>query len=129
MLSDIHEDRAKAIVKATELAASSSGSDDSRVDLIEVGENLAMIAVPYSRYLEQSTEISLVQVVPSRFLIVVTAGTPLSNIEIFVEDQLEVVPEAEERDRQILAHLLERLRAARRANRASLAAVVLVNTR
>jgi hypothetical protein len=127
-LSDIHRDRAKAIVKAAQLAAPAATPDDQRVDLIEVGPNLAMIVVPYCKYLERSDEISLVQVVPNRFLIVISAGTPLSDIEIFVEDQLEIIPETEARDRRILSHLLERLRAARRANRASLAAVVLVST-
>lgn len=127
-LSDIHEDRAKAIVKATQLAAATSPEDQARAELIEVGPNLAMIAVPHCKYLQQAPDISLVQVLPNRFLIVVSAGTPLSAIEIHVADQLALLPEDEARDRQILSDLLERLREARRANRASLAAVVLVNT-
>ena len=87
-----------------------------------------MIAVPYCRYLQQAPDISLVQVLPNRFLIVVSAGTPLSAVEIYVADQLALLAEDEERDRLILGDLLDRLREARRANRASLAAVVLVNT-
>ena len=127
-LSDIHEDRAKAIVKAAQLAAATWSEDHTRAELIEVGANLAMIAVPYCRYLQNAPDLSLVQILPNRFLIVISAGTPLSAVEIYVEDQLEMLPEAEDRDRRILADLLDRLRAARRTNRASLAAVVLVNT-
>jgi hypothetical protein len=127
-LSGIHQDRAKAIVKAAQLAAPAAPDDETRVDLIEVGPNVAMIAVPYCKYLAQSPEISLVHVLPNRFLILLSAGTPLSSIEIYVEDQLELLAEDKAKDRQILSNLLEKLRKARRANRASLAAVVLVKT-
>jgi hypothetical protein len=127
-LSDIHEDRAKAIVKAARFATMGSQDDETRVDLIEVGPNLAMIAVPYCKYLQQVPEVSLVQIVPNRFLIVIAAGSPLSAIEIGVEDQLELLGPDEARDRTILTQVLERLRAARRAHRASLASVVLVET-
>lgn len=126
-LSDIHADRAKAIVKAAELASPNLQADEARVDLIEVAPNVAMITVPYCRYLQNSREISLVEIVPNRFLIVLSAGTPLSAVELAVEDQLETLPADEVRDRRILDQLLERLRAARRANRANLAAVVLVD--
>ena len=127
-LSDIHEDRAKAIVKAAQFATMGAQDEEARVELIEVGPNVAMIAVPYSRYLQRVPHVSLVQIVPSRFLIVISPGTPLSSIELAVEDQIELLGEAEARDRTILTQVLDRLRNARRENRASLASVVLVDT-
>jgi len=125
-LSDIHEDRATAIVKAAQLLTDKQ-DDDVRVDLIEVAPGIAMITVPYCKYLQDSPEISLVQIVPNKFLIVISDGAPLSAIEISVADQLALVAEDETADRLILEQLLERLRAARRANRANLASVVLVD--
>ena len=127
-LSDIHEDRAKAIVKAAQLATPTLHEDESRVDLIEVGPNIAMISVPYCKYLQQAPDLSLVQIVPKRFLIVISAGTSLPTIEVYMEDQIELLADDEVRDRQILTRLLERLRAARRAHRATLASVMLVET-
>jgi hypothetical protein len=127
-LSDIHEDRAKAIVKAAQFATMGGQEDEARVELIEVGPNVAMIAVPYCRYLQQVPDVSLVQIVPNRYLIVISSGLPLSAIEIGVEDQIELLGDDEARDRAILTRVLEQLRAARRANRASLASVVLVDT-
>jgi hypothetical protein len=127
-LSDIHEDRAKAIVKAAQFATMGGQEDEARVELIEVGPNVAMIAVPYCKYLQQVPDVSLVQIVPNRYLIVISSGLPLSAIEIGVEDQIELLGDDEARDRAILTRVLEQLRAARRANRASLASVVLVDT-
>lgn len=126
-LSDIDEDRAKAIVKAAQLATVNAPDDDTRVDLIEVSPSLAMIVVPYCRYLHESPDISLARIVPNRYLITLPEGTPLSTIEIGVEDQLELLDPDEARDRAILEQLLARLRSARRANRANLASVVLVD--
>ncbi len=126
-LSDIHEDRAKAIVKAAQLATTSGQDDDTRVDLIEVSPQAAMIVVPYCRYLHEAPDITLAQIVPNRFLIVLSEGTPLSTVEIAVDDLLEMIAEDEVRDRLILTRLLEKLRSARRSNRANMATVVLVD--
>ena len=127
-LSDIHEDRAKAIVKAAQFATMAGHEDEAGVDLIEVAANVAMIAVPYCRYLQQVPDVSLVEIVPGRFLIVISAGTPLTAIEVALEDQIDLLGDDEPRDRAILANVLARLRNARRSNRASLASVVLVDT-
>jgi hypothetical protein len=73
-------------------------------------------------------DVSLVEIVPGRFLIVISAGTPLTAIEVALEDQIDLLGDGEPRDRAILANVVARLRNARRSNRASLASVVLVDT-
>lgn len=126
-LSDIDGDRAKAIVKAAQFATSGARDDDTRVDLVEVSAGVALIIVPYCRYLHESPDISLAQIVPGRFLIMLPEGTPLSTVEIAVGDQLALMDQSDTRDREVLQQLLTHLRAARRANRANMASVVLVD--
>ncbi len=126
-LSDIDDDRAKAIVKAAQLATRGAGDDDTRVDLIEVSSGVALIIVPYCRLLHESPDISLAQIVPGRFLIMLPEGAPLSTVEIAVDDQLALLDETATRDREVLEQLLAHLRSARRANRANMASVVLVD--
>jgi hypothetical protein len=124
-LTMLDPDRARAIVHATDVAVP-SGQGDPRVEVISVAPGVGMLTVPTCRYLEKLPGLSLAQIVPGRFLIVLTAGTTVSDTEVAILDQLERVDESQPRDRAILEQLLTHLRQFRRSERVNLAEVILV---
>lgn len=125
-LASIDEDRARAIAHVTELATAGSPSGDTLVEVNKVTPTLGMITVPYCRHLTTIPGLNLVQILPSRYLIVITAGSPLSLIELTIADTLdELGPEAA-RDREILTKVLDHLRDFRRLRRTTTAEVILL---
>lgn len=125
-LGAIDADRARAIAHVTELATAGSPGDDTLVEVNKVTPTLGMLTVPYSRHLAAIPGLNLVQVVPSRYLIVITAGSPLSLIELTIADTLDGLAAEEGRDREILTRVLDHLRAFRRLRRTSTAEVILL---
>lgn len=125
-LQSINEDRAKAIVMATEIAAPPEGASEAMVDLIQVAPNLGMIMVPCHDCLKSIPDLRLVQAAPNRWLILLSSGTPLSDIEIALADQLETRGKHSAGDHQIIAQLLQHIRSYRRSKRVEKAEVLLV---
>lgn len=126
-LAEVDRDRARAIVRVTELAgALPQPGDDPVVTMQAVTPHMAVIAVPRSAVLAGLAGLSLIQVGPSRHLIVLEPGTAVAEVEIAILDALEVLAEADGRDRAILGALLRNLRAARRSGKMRTAALMLV---
>lgn len=125
-LAAIDEDRARAIARVTELATSGGPRDDALVEVNKVTPNLGMLTVPYCRHLATIPGLNLVQILPSRYLIVITAGSPLSLIELTIADTLDELGGEEARDRAILTRVLEHLRDFRRLRRTTTAEVILL---
>jgi len=125
-LAAIDEDRARAIARVTELATASETFDEALVEVNKVTPSLGMITVPYCRYLTAIPGLNLVQVQPSRYLIVITSGSPLSLIELTIADVLHELGPEEARDHEILARVLDHLRDFRRLRRVSTAEVILL---
>ena len=125
-LAVIDEDRARAIARATELATAGETLDEALVEVNKVTPNLGMITVPYCRYLTTIPGLTLAQVRPSRYLIVITSGSPLSLIELTIADVLGELGPAEARDHEILTRVLDHLRDFRRLRRADTAEVILL---
>lgn len=126
-LRHFDEDRAKAIVMAAERGApAEEGADAAMVELIEVGGDLGMIMVPSCACLKSIPDLRLAQVAPNRCLVLLSAGTPLSDIEIALADQLEAQQGQAAAERQILIQLLQHIRSYRRSKRVDKAEVILV---
>lgn len=125
-LASIDSDRARAIARATELATAGGPGDDTLVEVNKVTPTLGMLTVPYCRHLAAIPGLNLVQILPSRYLIVITAGSPLSLIELTIADTLGDLAVEETRDREILTRVLDHLRDFRRLRRTSTAEVILL---
>lgn len=124
-LATIDEDRARAIARVTELAMAGE-TPGALVEVNKVTPTLGMITVPYCRYLTTIPGLNLVQVQPSRYLIVITSGSPLSLIELTIADALDELGPEEARDREILTRVLHHLRDFRRLRRVNTAEVILL---
>jgi hypothetical protein len=124
-LSRIDVDRAKAIVLATE-AALNAESAAPQVKLVTVAPNVGMITVPPCPPLAEIPGLSLAQILPNRFLLVLAAGTSFSDVEVAVGDLLEQTAGVALHDRQILEQLLMHFRTLRRSDRVNMAEVILI---
>lgn len=126
-LREINEDRAKAIVMATQIAAPREGARAGRVEVIQVAEDVGMIMVPASDGLKSIPDLRLVQIAPNRCLLLLSSGTPLSDIEIALADRLETRGDRSADDQHVIAQLLQHIRAYRRSKRVDKAEVILVD--
>jgi hypothetical protein len=126
-LAELDGDRALAIVRATELAvASLEGRPVPAVEVQEVSTKTGVITVPASPALLALRGLRLIEIRPSRYLIVLEPGTALAEVEISVLDALEgLAPEGQ--DHTVLAELLRSLRASRRSERARTGELILVD--
>jgi hypothetical protein len=126
-LAELDGDRALAIVRATELAvASLKGRAAPAVEVQEVSTKTGVITVPASPALLALRGVRLIEIRPSRYLIVLEPGTALAEVEISVLDALEgLAPEGQ--DHTVLTELLRSLRASRRSERARTGELILVD--
>jgi hypothetical protein len=126
-LEAIDADRARAVVRATELAVGGAAPSDARlVETLAVARDVAVITVPYSPALRDIKGLDLIEIVPTRYLVVLEPGLPLPELELSVMDRIETLAEAEWRDRAILGGLMEQLRSFRRNRKSRTAEVILV---
>jgi hypothetical protein len=126
-LAELDGDRALAIVRATELAvASLEGRGVPAVEVQEVSTKTGVITVPASPALLALRGVRLIEIRPSRYLIVLEPGTALAEVEVSVLDALEgLAPEGQ--DHAVLTELLRSLRASRRSERARTGELILVD--
>jgi hypothetical protein len=123
-LALINTDRAKAIVAATEIAAEDDAAD-TRVDMLRVKHDLGVITVPLSKAVESIPNVNLVRVSARRYLLVLSGGTSIADVEIALLDQLEAPLDS--RERSIVSQLLDHIRANRRLKRVQSADLILFN--
>ena len=127
-LAELDGDRARAIVHATELAmAALESSVDPSVEMQPVSARTAVITVPDSPALSALDGLNLIQIRPSRYLIVLDPGMALAEVELSVLDALESLSPGDDRDHAILSQLLRSLRASRRSDRAKTGELILVD--
>lgn len=132
-LASLDEDRARAIVRATELAVGarrSAPKPEPEVDTFAVAVDSALITVPFCRPLTEIEGLRLIRILPTRHLVILDPGTPLAEVEIAITDKIDALQAGAEADtdRQVLVTLLERLRGYRRSHRSRTAEVILVAT-
>lgn len=126
-LEALDADRARAVVRATDIALAEFPPDTERkVEMLAVTKNMAVIVVPFSRPLSDVRGVSLIQIMPSRYLVILDPGLPLSQVEVSIMDMLDSLPAEEAQDRAILTQMLDQLRSLRRADRAKIGEVILI---
>ena len=96
------------------------------VEMLTVTPHTAVITVPHSPVLSDLVGLNLIQILPSRYLIVLEPGRALTEVELSLVDRIETLSPEQGRDHAILTELLGSLRAFRRAERARTGELILV---
>jgi hypothetical protein len=110
----IHSDRARAIVKVTNAAFGFKGGKRPLVDVVEAYPGRALIIVGPSKRLREIDFLNLVEIAPSRFLLVLSAGTAIDSLELAVGDLLEHLAPEDAYERELLTKLQKIMRHRRR---------------
>jgi hypothetical protein len=125
-LRKIDKDRAKAIVKCIDNMTSQVTLEKRTVEVIQATKDSALIIVPPSQYLKGIPWLKLIEVTPSRFLLVIPSGTPIETLELTLMDLIEHLPEKEIADKNLLIDLREKLGQNRRKDSLSKAEILFV---
>ena len=127
-LAHIDNDRAKAIVKATDALAPKNDQDDSLVQVVEVAHGLGVILVAACKALKKIPFLRTVEITPARFLLTITPGTSIDSLEIAISDLLDELPHNEEREHNILNKLKDHFTRLRRTQKIAKMEMLLVST-
>lgn len=125
-LASIDHDRARAIVRATDMALPNEVPPQKLVEIVEVAPNLGLLVVPPSKFLKKIKLLRLVEVAPSRFLLTIPSGTSPTEIEVALGDMANDLPDTEARERAIIFEIVTQLRRLRRSAQMSKAEILLV---
>ena len=126
-LRRIDEDRGQAIVKLTEAAASKLRPAPPLVEVVKMASKTGLIIVGPSAAIRRIPFLHMVEVAPARFLIALESGNDFRALELAIHDVLEDVPETEVRERDLIEQLLQNVRLLRKADRVSMAEILLVS--
>lgn len=126
-LSSIDHDRAKAIVKAVGWAVAGE-ADRKPVEIIHVDEDKAIIVVGPSKLLREIPFLSLIEIAPKRFLLVIPSGTAVEVLEVALMDALSTISNKESYEGRLLLELQRCLAKQRRGQRVSKAELLLIDT-
>lgn len=114
-LSTIDDDRAKAIVKATNAFFSAEETTDTDpVCELTIDKNRSLISVPNCRQLRSIPWLTLIEISPGRYLLSIRSGIPIEKLEVTIVDFLDEKANITESERNILNSLLRHLRIPRR---------------
>ncbi|MGE4560279.1 MAG: hypothetical protein AB7E77_08760 [Desulfobulbus sp.] len=126
-LEDIDKDRAKAIVKCVEAVLSLGPEAKNKVELINISDEAAVLSIGPCRSLEKIPWLHLVEITPSRFLLTVPAGTPMTELEVALLDLIETLPEEQSGDRGALLEIRQQLTLHRRQDQVNTREIFLLN--
>ena len=101
----IHADRARAIVKATTAALGLKAGKRPLIDVVEAYPGQALIIVGPSQRLREIDFLKLVEIAPSRFLLVLSIGTAIDSLEVAVGDLIEHLAPEDVYERELLTEL------------------------
>jgi hypothetical protein len=68
----------------------------------------------------------LVEVAPARYLIALNPGNDFKTLELAIRDVLDDVPDEDERERELIGQLLEKISQVRRSESVSMAEILFV---
>jgi hypothetical protein len=128
LLAAIDQDRARAIVKATNTAIPDKKTGRTPVELVEIMPGIGIIVVGPSRYLQKIKWLRLIELAPARFLLTIPTGTAVDSLELAVLDLLQNLKPNEEWERSVLEALRDLLHDLRRAERFIKAELLFVDT-
>ncbi|MDD2466562.1 MAG: hypothetical protein PHI97_21400 [Desulfobulbus sp.] len=126
-LEDIDRDRAKAIVKCVETVLSLGADGDKKVELINISDEAAVLAIGPCLSLKKIPWVHLVEITPSRYLLTVPTGTPMASLEVALLDLIETLPEERSSDRETLLEIRLQLSLHRRQEQVNTREVFLLN--
>lgn len=127
-LRQIHPDRAQAIAKVTAGALSQRKGSRPLVEIVDVAAKTGLLIIGPCEPLRRIPFLHLVEVAPSRFLLALDPGNDFKNLEIAIHDVLDDIPENDDRDRHLIQQLLKNITAMRKAERLSMAEILLIST-
>lgn len=126
LLASIDKDRATAIVKAVDRATRKSQPAPPCVEILTAADSLSVIMVSNNSLLRTIPWLSLLEVVPGRFLLSMKSGTPIEKLELALVDLIEMNRSLFPEECESLAVLLEQLRAPRRSQSATTEEILLI---
>lgn len=129
LLASVDGDRALAITKATDWVTRSKEKNVPTVEIVEVEKGQGIILVGPSKCLQRLAWLTLVEIAPARFLLVIPSGTAVERLEVAVMDMLDNLAKNDEYERKLLTELRGCLSRQRRGNKVSKAEMLLFDTR
>lgn len=126
-LRQIDPDRGQAIVKLTQNLLSEGRSAPPLVEVVKMAAKTGLLIIGPCEALRRIPFIHLVEVAPARYLIALESGNDFKTLEIAIHDVLEDIPDENNRERQLILLLLENIRRLRKADRMSMAEILLVS--
>lgn len=126
-LHAIDPDRARAIVRATDIALQRTQTPPPTPEIVNISPDLGLIVVGPCSALRRIPWIRLIEIAPLRFIISVPTGISTDSLEVALNDLLDSLPRAEERDLAILRQLLALLRRVRRGRMISREELIVVS--
>lgn len=125
-LQHIHQDRGQAIVKLTEAAMRQTPAGPPMVEIVEMATNTGLLLVGPSEVLRRIPFLHLVEVAPARYLLALDPGNDFKTLELAIRDVLDEVPNEDERERELIGQLLEKISQVRRSESVSMAEILFV---
>lgn len=125
-LALIHADRARAIVKATTAVLGVKAGKRPLVEVVEAYPGQALIIIGPSKRLKEIGFLRLVEIAPSRFLLVLSGGTAIESLELAVGDLLEHLASEDTHERELLTELQKVMRHRRRQQGVTKAEILLI---
>ncbi len=122
----IDPDRGRAIVKLAKSAMRTDGSARPAVEVVDMAAHTGLIVIGPSDALRRIPFLHLVEVAPARYLLALNPGNDFKTLEIAIRDVLDDVPEEDQRERDLIARLLEQIRGLRKSDRVSMAEILFV---
>ena len=127
-LAAIDDDRARAIVKASEAVTRGNDPAGKPVEIVEVSPGKGIILVGASRCLRQIPWLRLAEIVPGRYLLIIESGTAIEGLELSILDLIESLPPDDDQERSLLNSLVTHLRTLRREHAITKAEMLFVRT-
>lgn len=127
VLENISSDRSRAIVELTKKARCTDEREVALVETVEMAKDTGLVIIGPSKSLQKMPFLRLVEVAPTRYLLAFEQGCDFHNLEIAIMDALE--DEREKRERQLLTQLLQHIKGLRKAQRVSMAEILVVKLR
>lgn len=127
-LQEIHPDRGRAIVRLATDAMSRGHTSRPLVEVVDVAAKTGVLIIGPCEPLRNISFLHLVEVAPGRFLLALAPGNDFKNLELAVHDVLEDLPQDDSRNRELIQLLLANIRSLRKAEKVSMAEILLVST-
>lgn len=127
VLRRIDEDRGLAIVKAAEWAQRDDTDSKSLVEIVQMAPGKGLLVVGATVALKRIPFLHLIEIGPDRHLLALDRGNDFKSLEIAVRDVFDDVPEDQLHERQLLKSLLEHIKDLRKAEKVTMAEILLVS--